>query len=109
MRERWACPDLKVTRAPGFFNPVPGSEFQFDDCPAAYLRTAGMGLPAEHLIDGMTHPSQLVSEYAFEVESGSRSIETLSPKAREGVHLHLAEKRSRDDFAAEKRRKAAKR
>lgn len=106
MRSRWACPDLGVTREPGNFNPVPGSKYQFPDCPAYYLRTEGMGLPADHLIDGITHPAQLVSEYAVEIENGARNVETLSPKVRELVHLHLAEKRSRDAFASEKRREA---
>ncbi len=91
------------------FNPVPGSSFDFDDCPAYYLRTGGGELPAEHLMEDGSHPASLVSEWAFEVESGARNIDTLSAKGREGVHLYLSEKRSRDDFAAEKRRKEAKR
>lgn len=86
-------------------NPVPGSSYMFDDCPAYYLRTARHDLPAEHLIDGHTHPAHIVSEYAFEIETGSRSVETLSPKVRELVHLHLHEARARDDFAREKERK----
>lgn len=91
------------------FNPVPGSEFLFDDCPAYYLRTARMGLPAEHLIDGHTHLAQLVSECAIEVESGARNVDTLSAKMRDGVHLYLSERRQRDDHAREMERKGSKR
>lgn len=104
MRERWACPDLGASKEPGRFNPVPGAKFdEFDDCPAYYLRTASMRLPADHLIDGMTHPATLIQEYAFEIENGARSVETVSPKVRDLVHLHLAERRSRDNFESEKR------
>ncbi len=105
MRERWACPDLGIKKAEGMFQPIPGSKYEFDDCPAYYLRTANMKMPAEHLIDGHTHPAILVSELAFEIESGSRNVDTLSPKTRELVHLHLRESRDRDKFAEEKRRK----
>ncbi len=84
--------------------PIVGSTYEFDDCPAYYLRTAGMGLPAVHLLDDRAHPAMLVSEWAFEVESGSRSIETLSPKARELVHLHLKERGSRERKESEMRR-----
>lgn len=83
--------------------PVPGSKFEFDDCPAYYLRTAGMGLKAEHLIDGHTHPAQLIAEFAMEIESGARNVETISPKARELVHLHFREKRQREEHDSEKR------
>lgn len=104
MRERWACPDLGASKRPGMFNPVPGARFDgFSECPAYYLRVASMGLPAEHLIDGMTHPATLIQEFAFEVENGARNIETMSPKVRELLHLHLNERRSRDAFEAEKR------
>ncbi len=92
MWEQWGCPDIDARKPEGVFLPVPGSRFEFDTCPAFYLRTASGGRKAPHLIDGHTHPAQLVSEWAFEVESGSRSIETLSPKARELVHLYLTEK-----------------
>lgn len=81
--------------------PIPGSKYEFDDCPAYYLRTAPMGLPADHLLDGYTHPANLISEYAFEVESGARNVDTLSPKVRELVHLWLVEKRRRDDHDRE--------
>jgi hypothetical protein len=106
MRSQWACPDLGAKKPDGLYNPIPGSSEQFDDCPAFYLRTAGNGMNAPHLIDGHTHPAQLVGQWAFEVESGSRNVESLSPKAIELVHMHLRERRSRDDYAAEKRKAA---
>ena len=105
MREHWACPDKGAKREDGTYLPVPGSKYLFDDCPAYYLRTVGMGLPAVHLIDGHIHPAQIIGEYAFEIENGSRNVDTLSPKARELVHLHLSEKASREAYASEKRRK----
>ncbi len=77
---------------------------EFDDCPAYYLRRAGMDLPAEHLLDDGTHPATLVNDWAFEVEAGSRNVDTLSPKARELVHLHLNEKAARERRVAEMRR-----
>jgi hypothetical protein len=77
----------------------------FDDCPAYYLRGPG-DLPAEHLIDGHTHPARPVSEWAFEVEAGSRNVGTLSPKAIELVHIHLREKSARDKYTREKEREA---
>ncbi len=107
MRERWACPDLGIVKPEGMFQPVPGSEFEFNDCPAYYLRTSAMRLPAEHLIDGVTHPATIISELAFEIESGARNVDTVSPKARELVHIHLRESRLRDRYAEEIRRKKA--
>ncbi len=104
MRERWACPDLGIEKDEGMFQPVPGTDEEFPDCPAYYLRTARMGLPAVHLIDGVTHPDQLVSTWAFEVENGSRQSDTLSAKAIELVHLRIRESRKRDKFADEKRK-----
>lgn len=104
MRQQWACPDLGAKRPDGAWNPIPGSQELFDDCPAFYLRTGAGDLDAPHLIEGVTHPARLVSQWAFELESGSRNVETLSPKAIELVHLWLKEKRSRDDYASEKQR-----
>jgi hypothetical protein len=105
MREQWACPDVGVTKPDGYYNPIPGSREAFDDCPAYYLRTASSGLPAEHLIDGVTHPAELVGQWAFEVESGARQVDSLSPKAIEGVHLWFREKRGREQLEDELRRK----
>ncbi len=106
MREQWACPDLGRKKPDGLYNPIPGSLEEFDDCPAYYLRTTGMGLPAVHLIDGVTHPGSIVSQWAFEIEAGARLVDSLSPKAMELVHIHLSEKRARDDYASEKRKAA---
>ena len=103
MREQWACPDLGIKKPPGLWNLIPGTDQEFDDCPAYYLRV-GNERPAEHLIDGVTHPAHLVGEYAFEVESGARRIDTLSLKARDAVHLHVNEKVKRDRYADELRR-----
>ncbi len=106
MRKQWACPDLGEKKPPGMFLPIPGSLHEgFDDCPAYYLRVPGMDLPAAHLIDGALHPAQDVSQWAFEIETGSRNIETLSPRARELVHLYIREKVSRDEYAREKRKR----
>jgi hypothetical protein len=105
MRDQWACPDRAGRKPPGYENPIPGSREAFDDCPAYYLRTAGMGLPAEHLIDGVTHPAELVQGWAFEVEAGARMIDTLSPKGTEGIHVHIREKRSREVLEDEMRKR----
>lgn len=106
MREQWACPDLGVKKPAGLWNMIPGSPAEFDECPAYYLRTVDMELPAVHLIDGITHPAHMVSEWAFEVESGARAVDTLSSKGRDAVHLYVGEKNARDRYADElKRRK----
>jgi hypothetical protein len=84
--------------------PIVGSSAVFDDCPAYYLREGYMDLPAVHLMEDGTHPASLVGEWAMEVESGARSIETLSPKGRELVHLYLRERNSRDKHRDEMRR-----
>lgn len=107
MRAQWACPDLGRKKPLGLFNPIPGSTEQFDDCPAFYLRMPGHGLPAPHLIDDHTHPAQLIGQWAFEVESGSRNAETLSPKVLDLVHLHLRERRARDAFERDKKKGGA--
>ena len=83
----------------------PGSPEAFDDCPAYYLRTAAAGLPAIHLIEDVTHPAELVGNWAFEVESGSRQIDSLSPKAIDGVHLWFREKRAREKLEDELRKR----
>jgi len=62
------------------------------------------GQPAPHLIGGHTHPARLIGEYAFEIEAGSRNVETLSPKAIELSHLFLREKMAREDHARELRK-----
>jgi hypothetical protein len=105
MHEQWACPDLGKKRPEGFYNLIPGSPTDFDDCPAYYLRQAAMDMPAEHLIDGITHPANLVGQWAFEIESGARQIESLSSKAIDAVHLWFTEKRARDVFEGELRKK----
>lgn len=109
MREQWACPDRGLTKPDGYYNPIPGSQEAFSDCPAYYLRTAASGLPAAHLIEGATHPAELVAAWAFEVESGSRQVDSLSPKAIEGVHLYFREKRSRELLEDELRKKKPRR
>jgi len=105
MREQWACPDIGATKPDGLYNMVPGCvSTEFDQCPAYYLRTADQELPAEHLLDGVTHPAHMVSEWAFEVESGARSIDTLSSKGRDAVHLYVGEKAARDRYADKMRK-----
>ena len=104
MREQWSCPDLNPPERE-YPLVIAGSDEEFPDCPAYYLRTADMGLPAEHLIEGTTHPARLVSEWAMEIESGARMVDTLAPKARELVHLYLRQKRQREDHEREQRAK----
>ncbi len=76
---------------------------EFRECPAYFLRTVRSDLPAEHLIDDGTHPATLIGEWAFEVESGSRNVDTLSPKARDLVHLYLGERGARERKLSEMR------
>jgi hypothetical protein len=100
MREQWACPDLGLKKPDGLYNPIPGCvSYEFDECPAYYLRTVDEERPAIHLIDGVTHAAHPVSEWAFEVESGARLVDSLSPKGRDAVHLYVSEKAARDRYA----------
>lgn len=102
--QHWSCPDTNP--APREYGlTVPGTDEEFPDCPGYYLRTVDMGLPAEHLIEGSLHPAQLVSEWAMEVESGARMVDTLSPKARDLVHVWLREKDKRQNWESDERKK----
>ena len=105
MRGQWSCPDLNPPpRDCGLV--IAGSDEEFPDCPSYYLRTADMEMPAEHLIEGTTHPAQIISEHAMEVETGARSVTTMSPKVRDLVHVFLREKGKRDDHDRKMREKA---
>lgn len=116
MRASWACPDLGAERAIGMELPVPGSTEAFPECPAAFLRGAADvdalrlrrgGSPyADHLIDGVTHPASIVSKAAYELKSGARNAETLSPKVLALAHLWLREADARDAYALQMRREA---
>jgi hypothetical protein len=104
MRPRWNCPDLPRDQWLRPSCPVPGSTAAFDDCPAYYLREAHMGLPAAHLLETGTHVAAFVSEWAFEVEAGARSVDTLTAKGREAVHLYINQKAQRQRYQDELRR-----
>ncbi len=84
--------------------PIVGSTASFEDCPAYYLRERRMDLPAEHLLEDGTHVASFVSEWAFEVESGTRMIDTLTTKGRAAIHLYLNEKSQRERKVSELRR-----
>ncbi len=102
--EHWSCPDTNPRpREYGLL--VPGTDEEFPDCPGYYLRTADMGLPADHLIEGATHPAQIISEWAMEVESGARRVSSMSAKGRDGVHLWLREKAKQREYDREQREK----
>jgi len=115
MRQSFSCPDLGLEREPGAFLPIhPLVLVEFPECPAAYLRRQGDVVMlrtrhrvepfAPHLIGGIHHPGDRVSEVAFEVEAGARNIDTVTPKMREGVHLWFREKAIRDTYDAEARK-----
>lgn len=108
MRKRWACPDLGSPKSEGYENAVKGSQFTFPDCPMYYLRTAGHQMDAEHLVDGVTHPAELVAPRAAELEAGAISAENLSPKVLELAHLWLREKSSRREWEREQGERRAK-
>jgi hypothetical protein len=114
MRSIWACPDLGEPKPAGEYLPVPGCAEEFPDCPAAYLRSAadvmeirdrtGREPVADHLIGGVVHPATLIGARAFEIKNGSRSADTLSPKALSLVHLWIREEQARDAYADELRK-----
>jgi hypothetical protein len=109
MRARWACPDLGEPKPDGFLMPVPGSQHEFPDCPTYYLRTADMGLPAVHLLDDVDHPARLVSQWGVEIRNGARLVDSVSPRARELVHLYLVEQDAAQEHERERRREEASR
>lgn len=114
MREQWNCPDLgQSTKARALS--VPGSGYTMDVCPASFLRTAadveelrvrrGIEPFAEHLIGGAVHPDSIIQVYAFEVETGSRTVDSLSNKSQELVKIRIGEKAARDRYEDELRKK----
>lgn len=115
MRPQWACPDLGLVKDEGIYLPVVGTDQQFPECPAAYLRMGSdlMELSerferpafAEHLIDGTEHPAVTVSTYAAEIELGSRRAESLSPRVLQLVHLYMREKSKAREYTADMKRK----
>ncbi len=110
-RPRWGCPDLPVSARVDLPRVIPGSSYEFDDCPAYYLRTADMDLPADHLLNGVTHPAELVRDWAFEIQNGARNADTLSPKARDAVHVWFSEesqRREREDELRQQGREKAR-
>lgn len=113
MRTRWACPDLGEPKPDGYHQPVPGSEYDFPDCPAAYLRDCETvrilretrpTVMADHLVDGVLHPSNLVGEVVFALDNGAERIAELPPKVRALAMLHMSERASRDEYAREQRK-----
>lgn len=104
MRKAWACHDLPTAKEPGHLLTVPGTRYEFDKCPAGYLRTAAMGLPAPFLIDGTTHPATLVGEWSAEMETGAIRADEMPPRGRELVHLMRREKTEKHDSERDKRK-----
>lgn len=104
MRRRWGCPDLGAKKGPGQENPVPGSRHEFPECPAYFLRTRDLDMPAEHLVGGVHHPAELIRDRASELEVGAISADQLSPKERELAHLWLRERADRNTYEAERRK-----
>jgi hypothetical protein len=103
-RARWACPDLGPPDPHGPIQVIPGSPHDFPDCPAYYLRTADVGLPAEHLLDGMEHPASLVAIRAAEFERGAITMKDVTPKVRDGIHIWLEERDAAREHARERER-----
>lgn len=104
MRRAWACHDLPNVKEPGHLMVIPGSKYEFDKCPAGYLRTASMALPAPFLIDGATHPATLTSEWAAEMEAGAIRADEIPPRGRELVHLMRNEKDDKREYDRENKK-----
>jgi hypothetical protein len=105
-RKLWCCPDLGTPKRIGYYQPIPGSDEQFPDCPKYYLRQLGDDLPAVHLIDDATHPAMLASMAATEIESGARTAESLSPKLLEAARVWMHESAGRRAYEREQERNA---
>ncbi len=99
-----ACPDAAPARSQGYGMAIPGSSYEFEECPAYYLRTLGMQLPADHLVDGR-HPVSLISADVAELEAGAIRYRDLTPKRAALTQLYQAER----DAAREHARKHPKR
>lgn len=94
--------------------PIDGSLEMFPDCPAAYLRT-GMDVQAlslrwgkpvfdKFLMDGVTHPASIIGAYAAELESGARSVESITPRAMALVHIWNRETQAKRDYERQLRK-----
>lgn len=102
-RRAWACPDLGLVREHSLI-PVPGTDEEFPDCPAYYLRAAADGLPADHLIDGAVHPAELAGIRATEFKNGAISSDDLSPRMLEAALLYCREDAAAQRHETEQRR-----
>lgn len=87
MRKRWACPDLGLVRGNGLLV-IRGSDEEFPDCPAYYLRASGN---AAHLIDGAIHPAELASLRSMEIKNGAAKADDMTPKGLEAAMLWARE------------------
>ncbi len=103
-QRRLGCPDLGAPLPDGIALPIRGSTFELEECPAYYLRTIGMQLPAEHLVDGR-HPVSIVSADVAELEAGAIRYSDLPPKRATLTQLYQQER----DAAREHARKASPR
>lgn len=107
-QESFACPDLAPALPEGCSLPIPGSSYEFRHCPQYSLRTAGMGLPAEHLIDGVRHPVMPVSADVAELEAGAIRYSDLTPKRSALTQLYQAETAAAREHARKNPRKDAR-
>jgi hypothetical protein len=96
-----ACPDVATTLPEGCTVPIPGSDYEFHECPQYYLRTMSMDLPADHLVDGR-HPIALVSADVAELEAGAIRYRDLTPKRASLSQLYQIERDAARAFARKK-------
>lgn len=88
--------------------PILGSQEEFPDCPAYYLRGQQDGMPAEHLIDGAVHPYERASVRATEFKNGAIASDAMTPKELEAVLLYCREDASRTKWEMKQRTEAAR-
>ena len=79
-----------------------GSNEEFPDCPAYYLRTSN----GVHLIDGAIHPAELAGMRSVEVKNGGVSVDALTPKALEAALLYGREDADHEAWDREQRKGA---
>jgi hypothetical protein len=102
-QQRHGCPDLGPPERPITPIPVPGSEYEFPECPGYFVRTGSNGLDARFLVGGR-HPAEIVAGAVAELEAGAVRARDLAPKVVGLARLMQSERMAAFRFAEQERK-----